>query len=178
MKKTVLFEKKRALAILCGLLGIVVLDQITKAIAKEYLMHVGRLSYLGDTVRLQYTENPGAFLSLGAALPENYRFLIFSVLIPICLAVAGIILFVKRADLASTLGLVLVVGGGIGNLIDRWKYGRVIDFMNIGIIDLRTGIFNVADVAIMAGVGILMMYELDLFKYFSCSRRRKQLPDR
>jgi signal peptidase II len=50
----------------------------------------------------------------------------------------------------------LFVAGGASNLVDRIAHGVVIDFMNVGIGPLRTGIFNVADVAIMLGAGILM----------------------
>jgi signal peptidase II len=57
------------------------------------------------------------------------------------------------------LAVVLLLAGGIGNLIDRLFHGGlVIDFLNVGIGPLRTGIFNVADVAIMAGFGILILY--------------------
>jgi signal peptidase II len=50
-----------------------------------------------------------------------------------------------------------VVAGGASNWIDRLAFGRVVDFMNVGLGPLRTGIFNVADVAIMVGVGLLIL---------------------
>jgi signal peptidase II len=49
-------------------------DQVTKAVAKEHLSASPRLSFLGDVFRLEYTENTGAFLGLGSALPESVRF--------------------------------------------------------------------------------------------------------
>jgi hypothetical protein len=55
----------------------------------------------------------------------------------------------------SGLGLVLFAAGGFSNWIDRVLQGRVIDFLNVGIGPLRTGVFNVADMAIMLGVGLL-----------------------
>jgi signal peptidase II len=59
---------------------------------------------------------------------------------------------------AKMISLSLVLGGGIGNLIDRiFNEGRVIDFMNIGIGSLRTGVFNVADIAISCGVVWLLV---------------------
>ena len=54
-------------------------DQVTKAVARSSLPRYHRFSYLGDTVRLEYTENPGAFLSLGADLSPSVRFWISSV---------------------------------------------------------------------------------------------------
>jgi signal peptidase II len=57
----------------------------------------------------------------------------------------------------ALLGVALFVAGGASNLVDRIAYGMVIDFMNVGIGSLRTGIFNVADMAIMLGAGILVL---------------------
>ena len=54
-------------------------------------------------------------------------------------------------------GLLLFLAGGVSNLIDRVTLGRVIDFLNVGIGPLRTGIFNIADMAIIAGVVILIV---------------------
>ena len=57
----------------------------------------------------------------------------------------------------ALLGATLFVAGGASNLVDRITYGTVIDFMNAGIGPLRTGVFNVADMAIMLGAGILVI---------------------
>ena len=57
----------------------------------------------------------------------------------------------------ALLGVALFVAGGASNFPDRIIYGMVIDFMNVGIGSLRTGIFNVADMAIMLGAGILVL---------------------
>ena len=58
------------------------------------------------------------------------------------------------------VGLSLFVAGGASNWIDRVIRGSVVDFINVGIGPLRTGIFNVADVAIMLGAGVLLFAEL------------------
>ena len=57
----------------------------------------------------------------------------------------------------ALLGAALVVAGGTSNLMDRISYGMVIDFMNVGIGPVRTGIFNVADMAILLGAGIVVL---------------------
>ena len=57
----------------------------------------------------------------------------------------------------TLLGVALFVRGGVSNLLDRIIHGAVVDFMNVGIGPLRTGIFNVADMAIMLGVGIVLL---------------------
>ena len=58
----------------------------------------------------------------------------------------------ERMALAQKLGMIVAVGGGIGNVIDRIAHGAVVDFVSLGIGPLRTGIFNLADVAIIAGL--------------------------
>lgn len=73
-----------------------------------------------------------------------------------CLLALAIVLFVQPMPLATVVAWSLVLGGGLGNLVDRiMNDGRVIDFMDIGIGSLRTGIFNVADVCITIGVLLL-----------------------
>lgn len=152
---------KRIAALLLVLLTTVGCDQATKSIAQDYLSPSEPLTFLYGTVRLQYTENPGAFLSLGAALPENMQHWIFTVMVAIVLS--GLLLFAvresMRANTAIVIALALFVGGGLGNLIDRLTNdGRVIDFMHVGIGSLRTGIFNVADMALTTGVILLALY--------------------
>jgi signal peptidase II len=138
------------------LAGTIALDQITKVFARQSLSYQV-LSYLGDTVRVTHTENAGAFLSLGAGIEGPTRFWIFTVGVALFMVAALWVLLKKNTmPLSTTIALTLVVGGGIGNLIDRAMKGTVTDFMNVGIGWLRTGIFNVADMVIMAGVGVLI----------------------
>lgn len=150
----------RSLLIAVILFSCVGCDQTTKAIARNHLLQAGPISYLGDTFRLQYTENTGAFLSLGSSLPAGTRFWILIVLTG--LAVAGMLVFAlmnRSLRPVFVAGISLIIGGGVGNLVDRIVHkGAVIDFMNIGLGNLRTGIFNVADVAIMIGTGVLIFF--------------------
>ena len=135
-------------------------DRLTKDLVKEHLMNKEPVSYLHDAVRLQYVENTGAALSLGDQLPETTSFWLLSIL-PLA---ALLILFaytiknVKKINLLKIFLSALIFAGGIGNIIDRVLFDRhVPDFMNIGIHQLRTGIFNVADLYITAGViGVLV----------------------
>lgn len=120
------------------------------------------MSFARDTFRLQYAENKGAFLSIGASLPENARGLLFTVGIgAIVLGILGYLLFVPALSHVTTVALSLIAGGGLSNLIDRIAYGgHVVDFLNIGLGGVRTGIFNIADVAIMVGVISLIVRSL------------------
>jgi len=105
-------------------------------------------------------ENKGAFMSLGSTMSVELRFWLLIVLTGIAVLGMLVIVFTHR-DLSPAVvtGLSLVIGGGLGNLIDRiGNNGLVIDFLNIGIGGLRTGIFNIADVAITAGVVTLIFF--------------------
>lgn len=145
---------KRLLIVFLLITACVGCDQISKYAAEHFLKRRPALSFMGDTFRLDYAENSGAFLSLGARLPEHVRKTVFVVLVSIFLV--GFLLYVifsKTFDTFALSSSALMIGGGFGNLIDRiWNQGAVVDFMNIGIGSIRTGIFNFADVAIMAGM--------------------------
>jgi signal peptidase II len=135
-------------------------DQWTKSLATEHLRQAPAMSFLGDTLRIQYAENPGAFLGAGSQLSPSTRFAILVVVNALFLGlIAGLVIFKRPAGRWQHLAIVLLLAGGIGNLIDRvFHNGLVIDFLNVGIGPLRTGIFNVADMAIMTGFGILILY--------------------
>lgn len=147
----------------------IVIDQITKYVAKHHLEGAPQQSYLGDLFKLVYIENHGAFLGLGGSLPEWARTLIFTVLVSAFL-IGLTVWALKKPTLSNTAiaALSLVIGGGIGNLIDRLvNNGGVMDFMVIdftflGPNWLRTGIFNVADVWIV--IGAILLFVADDFR--------------
>lgn len=150
---------KRSLLIFLLLIVSVGCDQLTKDVAQQYLAFESPRSWFHDTVRLEYAENPGAFLSLGSGMSEGLRVIFFQVFPALGLVALSIVLFVaKQMPPLSATAWSLVLSGGIGNLLDRLLHeGRVIDFMNVGIGSLRTGIFNVADVCITIGVSLLVL---------------------
>ena len=129
-------------------------DRVTKEVAST-LVNLPVQSLWGDTVRLELTENTGAFLGLGADWPESARTAIFVLGTGVLLATMLIAAARSRWTLAARLGVAFMAAGGLSNLIDRVAYGSVVDFLNIGVGSLRTGIFNVADVAILAGVALV-----------------------
>jgi signal peptidase II len=135
-------------------------DQASKLAAKRFLAPNAFFSFAGDTFRLQCAENTGAFLSLGASLSDPWRHLVFTVMVGIfLLGLLGYLLFNRSLTSVGVLCLSWIFAGGISNLIDRIAYdGRVVDFLNVGIGPLRTGIFNVADMAITFGAIILAFH--------------------
>lgn len=148
---------KRISLIACVLILCVGCDQTTKSVAESFLSETPMWSFLDDTLRLQLTHNSGAFLGLGASLPEAARTAFFSVGVSgMLLVLLGYTVFSKSVSTLEILAYSLLLAGGVGNLIDRVVYGYAVDFMNIGIGPLRTGIFNVADIAVSVGVLILI----------------------
>lgn len=150
---------KRDLLIVLLLVGCVGCDQLTKDVAQQYLAFEPPRSWFHDTVRLEYAENTGAFLSLGSGFSQGLRVVLFQVFPALWLVALAIVLFfAKQMPPRSAAAWSLVLSGGIGNLLDRLLHdGRVIDFMNIGIGSLRTGIFNVADICLTIGVSLLVL---------------------
>lgn len=136
-------------------------DQATKHLAAEHLMGAAPQSLLFDTVRLSYAENAGAFLGLGADWSPSMRTALFSVGCSLLLIVCAFVAFRSRRRLVPLFALALVCAGGLSNVVDRIARGSVIDFLNVGVGSLRTGIFNVADVAILAGVVMLMFHRAE-----------------
>ena len=134
-------------------------DRITKDFAQKKLSVASPISMLNDSLRIQYSENIGGMLGIGENLPSQLRIVLFIILVGVVLT-AVVVYAIKARDLnlAQLVGLLLLVSGGIGNLIDRLvNNGAGIDFMNIGIGSLRTGIFNFADIFIMAGTSIFVV---------------------
>jgi signal peptidase II len=132
-------------------------DRVTKHLASTKLADEAVHSFWNDVIRVQYAENTGAFLSLGATLPDWARTGLLTVgaaLGVVLIALAALKLQWRGSALA---GAALFAAGGVSNVFDRVTRGAVIDFLNVGVGSLRTGIFNVADVAIMIGAALIVL---------------------
>ncbi len=148
------------LAIVATLLfGCVGCDQVSKEYARSQYVLGESHSYLGDTFRIIHVENPGAFLGIGASLPESTRTIVFQGAISILiLALLWAAAFRVGTPRWHMVGFTLLAASGIGNLIDRLlNDGRVTDFLNVGIGAFRTGIFNIADVVGVAGLLVFIL---------------------
>lgn len=134
-------------------------DRVTKHVATAELAGRPVRSLLADTIRLAYVQNTGGFLSLGADLPEAARTSLF--IVATGLLLLGLVAYGIRLRWRgwAAFGLALFVAGGVSNWVDRVLHGSVIDFINVGVGPLRTGVFNVADVAILTGVGVVLISE-------------------
>jgi signal peptidase II len=146
--------------VLLLVVGTIGCDRVTKQIATESLAGAPARSFLADTFRLTYAENPGGFLSLGADMSPAIRTAIFSVATAVILVALAVWAWRHRSRTWQTVAVALFIAGGASNWLDRFRDGHVVDFMNIGIGWLRTGVFNVADVAIMLGAALFIVAEV------------------
>jgi signal peptidase II len=136
---------------------VVFFDQGSKYIAVRLLQDREIISLFYDCLRFLLVENRGGFLSLGASLPDGARTLIFLLLTSIFIVGFFIYTFLDNDSTpAALIASSMIIGGGVGNVIDRgYRDGSVIDFVNVGVGVLRTGIFNLADMAVLFGCVLL-----------------------
>ena len=136
----------------------IALDQITKILTRIYVIPGSKSEIIGDFFTLHNVENTGAFLGMGSDLNPTLR-IIFLLVVPI-LVLGGVTYHIikdKTLDKPSLIGFCCIVGGGIANVYDRIMYGSVTDFFHIDLGGVfRTGIFNVADMSVMLGLGLLL----------------------
>ncbi len=139
-------------AVFMGLAGtIVVLDQLTKAWLQANFAPGQVAEVLGDTVRLVFGQNSGALF--GIFRDQALLFALAS------LGVVGLIVAYHGRSARSlylSVALGFLLGGAIGNLIDRLRLGYVVDFVDIGIGNVRFYTFNVADAAISTAIVLLL----------------------
>ena len=133
-------------------------DQISKNIVRENINYYEKIELIDNHVILTKIENSGAFLSLGDSFPEPVK-IIFLNILPVVMLVLAFLYILLKTSLSrmTVIGICFVIGGGVGNLYDRIMYGSVTDFLHIDFGLFQTGIFNMADVSIMAGMFIIIL---------------------
>ncbi len=160
---------KKVGLILSIIFGAVLLDQLSKGILL-YLITGGfplfgsawdvvpvpyLMAHVCDLFNIVFTWNPGASFSLFRALGETAPF----VIIIATGVIIGVILYYlfKKSSSYEQLPLALIAGGAIGNLIDRVRFGAVVDFLDFHIGGWHWPAFNVADICITVGVGLYLI---------------------
>lgn len=149
--------------------AVLILDQITKYLARIFLQPIHSVSIIGDFFRLTYVENPG--IAFGLRINNK---LFFSFLSVVAVLIIFYYLFTLRDHKNLRVTFAMIIGGAFGNLIDRFLFGRVVDFLDFEFIDLRIPpfkllflnfsgysmerwpVFNVADIAVTLGMVIII----------------------
>ena len=139
-------------------LAIVLTDQATKAIVVRTMRLGQSIPIVPGYFDFTFVLNPGAAFSLLATLPERIRSPFF-ILISVAAAVLIVVYRARhlRGHRLATVSLGLILGGAVGNLIDRIRYGVVVDFLDAHVHQYHWPVFNVADSAISVGVTLLLI---------------------
>ena len=151
-------------------LAVIVLDQVTKySIMQSMRLHES-IPVIPNLFSITYIRNPGAAFGLLAGSSNAFRMVFFGVTSLFALALLGTILVrLPERDWIGQLSIAGIIGGAIGNLIDRLQFGEVIDFLDVYIESYHWPAFNVADSAISVGVVCLIIH-------FAFERKDEPLP--
>ena len=136
--------------------GVILLDQLSKILALQYLAPAGSYLLWENVLHLTYVENTGA--AFGMLKDHRWVFLVISTV-----ALGGMVAYMfwnKSRRPQETVSVALIVGGGIGNMIDRLARGYVVDFVDVKCIPHWKYIFNVADIFVCVGCGLFILYIL------------------
>ena len=134
------------------------LDQVTKELVTARMTLYSSVAVIPGLFHLTLVTNRGALFGLFHDMASPYRNLIFT-FVPM-LAIVVILLFQYRTTVSDTMaqaGLALILGGAVGNLIDRLRFGHVVDFLDVFIGEHHWPAFNVADASISIGVSLLVL---------------------
>ena len=155
----------RSLVLVLLILSNIGCDQISKSVVRDRMEYHEEIHLISDHLLLTKVENTGAFLSLGSDFDPTMKKL-FLLGLPILGLTFMLILLManRRLERDVAISLTFIIGGGIGNLIDRLLYGSVTDFLHMDLGVFRTGIFNLADVSIT--LGIIYYVLASLFQLF------------
>lgn len=134
-------------------LGVLVLDQLTKAWVRAELTMGVPIRIVGDNVRLLYTHNEGAAFGLHVGRYSSLVFLVLAVVASV--AVLALYFRTPAERRLERISLALILGGALGNIIDRVRWERVVDFIQVGVGGHYWPIFNVADSAVTVGAVLL-----------------------
>jgi len=151
---------RNRVALVLGLVTIPVLllDQMSKHLVSTHFQLYQSRPVVPGWLDLTYTLNPGAAFSLFATMPAGFRHVFFIVLSFAAIVVLTVLLAREASIRSSAIAFALILGGTIGNLIDRLARGRVVDFIYFHHAWFNYPVFNFADSAITIGVALILIF--------------------
>ena len=137
---------------------VVLLDRWTKHVVAQRIALYSHIQIIPGFFRLTHTENTGAAFSLFADSPAPWKTALLIAFSGVALVVVSVLLWRNNhAQVATGIGLSLIMGGALGNLWDRATNGRVVDFLLFYVRWYQWPVFNLADSAIVVGAGLLVL---------------------
>jgi len=148
----------RTALIVIIILANIAADQVTKKMTRDRIEYNETIEVIGEYLILTKVENEGAFLGMGSSLSPTMRKVLLLIL-PAAVMIALLVYLIRNKEITrmSMIALSFIVGGGIGNIYDRIVYGSVTDMVFIDLQFAHTGIFNLADVSVMIGTGLILL---------------------
>lgn len=142
----------------CIALFVALIDQGTKQIILHYLTTGDSITVIPGYFNLILTYNYGAAFGIMSDLPHGVRQATLAITTVLALSTVGYLLYRDYAeDRKAQIALALIVGGAVGNIIDRVRQGKVTDFLDFYYGSYHWPAFNIADTAICIGVGVLIL---------------------
>lgn len=136
-------------------------DQISKKLVQKNVEKHDYIELFNDNFILTHVENKGAMLGFGESFSPTVKILLLQILpVLVLLILLFNILQKKNLNKLLIVAFSFVIGGGIGNLIDRIAYGKVTDFFILKIGVFKTGIFNMADLSVT--IGVLLIFFISI----------------
>ena len=132
--------------------AVIVLDQVTKYLVSTYISPFESVEIF-PFLHLLFIKNKGAAFGMFRHLGSNF-------FIGLSFGAIIIIIYLLKKSIYSRLGLSLVLGGAIGNLIDRIRFGEVVDFIDVSIGDFHWLAFNIADTSLTIGISVIFLLAL------------------
>lgn len=149
----------RYIVLLTLSVGTILLDQASKAQIMQTMRLHESIPIIPNFFSLTYIRNPGAAFGLLASSSNGFRLLFFGLTSLFALVLLGTIFIrLRHEDWAGQLSIAGILGGAIGNMLDRLRFGEVIDFLDFYIEGYHWPAFNVADAAISVGVVFLIIH--------------------
>ncbi len=147
---------------------LILIDQFTKVMVEQYYLLGESTPVIKGFFSLTYVRNTGAAFGFGAEAHDSIRKFLF-LLIPVlvCFYLVYLIWKTRKGSLLLSFAYSLILSGAIGNLIDRFWLGYVVDFFHFYLKDYHYPAFNVADSCVTVGAALL------IFDYFKESRKKK-----
>lgn len=150
------------------ILGGIGLDQLSKFLAVKLLAPIESVPLWEGVLHLTYVENRGAAFGMLA----DHRWVFMSISSVAIIAIALYLYSGRNTSKLYTAALMMIVSGGIGNMIDRIALGYVIDFIDFALIDFA--VFNIADSIVCIGAGLLILsLVLDIIKEAKAEKEKK-----
>ncbi len=137
------------------IITIILLDQITKYLAVKNIVINGNYKLFNGLLEFKYVKNYGA--AFGILQEKRVIFIIITIIV-ICVFMIYLIRYSSEIHLLNKVAISMLIGGAIGNFIDRIRLGYVIDFIQVDIIkSINFPVFNIADIFIVIGTILLMV---------------------